>query len=84
MADRKPRLVELRYLFQTIPPEGEASHTQFAVRAVLCHGKLDLTFDIHGPGDGVENLTSDVAVAIVAAIEQVRASVNPKELSEEE
>lgn len=84
MAAQKPRLIEVRYVYQTEPMGPNKEYAQFAVKAYRRGDALRVAFDLHGvDGDVVENVDVAVAEAIRAAAEMVRGRVKVQELHEQ-
>ena len=84
MAASKLRLIEVRYVYQTMPAGRDKELSQFAIRAYRRGESLRIAFDLHGvAGDVMENIDVAVADAIRAAAEIVKGKVKVNELHEQ-
>ena len=80
---KTPRMIEARFTFQTVPEGTDPEVVQFEIRTFLRDGKLRTSIDIHGGGDGLEDLDPSVLGAMEAAIETVKGRVKASELYEQ-
>ena len=83
MAGPKARMVEARFVFQTVPAGADKEYVQFDVAFFKRDGRLRVAFDL-GHGDGqVENVEVSVLEVMRSAVEAVRGRIKLEELHEQ-
>jgi len=83
VAGPKARMVEARFVFQTVPAGADKEYVQFDVAFFKRDGRLRVAFDL-GSGEGqVENVEVSVLEVMKAAVEAVKGRVKVEEMHEQ-
>ena len=81
MANRKPRLVEVDYIWLTNLPGG-GHQNRITIHAGLHRGELSLSFSIGGPAEAHETLPAALVDAISFGLKYAENDVQVKDLVE--
>lgn len=82
MANRKPRLVEVNYIWITNVPGG-GRRNRITVHASLHRSKLFLSFSIGGPAESRETLPAALVDAIKVGLQYATRHTRVQDLVEE-